>query len=105
MHDLALSIFSICLSKSIRLDILCVPRELNQIADSISKENNTDEWEVSMEFFLYLDSLLGPFSIDRFATSRNRKIKCYISKYFDFETEAVDCLTQFWGNDLYPQLV
>ncbi|VDI72882.1 Hypothetical predicted protein [Mytilus galloprovincialis] len=49
LHSLAMSIFSICLHRSISIDIQWIPRNLNTEADSISKIFDFDDWGVSLE--------------------------------------------------------
>lgn len=97
LHDLALNIFRLCFDFNIHLKVQWVPRDLNVVADSISKVRDTDDWEVSMDFFKFMDGLWGPHDIDRFATNRNRKTLRYNSKFCDINTEAVDCFTQNWS--------
>lgn len=98
LHNEALAIFKICLIYRIDLEIQWVPREHNYIADNTSKIRDTDNWEVSDEFFHFMDTLWGPHEIDRFATASNRRVTRYNSKFYDFETEGVDCFTQDWGS-------
>ena len=50
----------------------------------MSKFASTDEWEVTEEFFQYVDGLYEPHDIDRFATSRNRKIKRFNSLFVNY---------------------
>lgn len=90
LQSISISIFQLCLQKNIDLKIEWVPRSNNQIADNISKLHDTDDWEVSLEFFQFLDSLWGPHDVDRFASYKNRKVIRYNSKFIDFESEAVD---------------
>lgn len=94
----SLKFFDLCIKWNIDLRIQWVPREQNDIADTISKMGDTDEWEVTVEFFDFMNELWGPYDIDRFASHRNRKVQRYNSKFIDFETEAVDAFTQFWGH-------
>ncbi|XP_053400756.1 uncharacterized protein LOC128557413 [Mercenaria mercenaria] len=95
-HD-SLEIFNLCLKWNIDLNIQWVPRTQNQIADHISKIHSTDEWEVSTEFFKFMDQMWGPHDIDRSASFKNRKLKRFNSLFFDFESEAVDAFTQSWS--------
>ena len=97
LQNEALAIFNVCLKHNIDLRIQWVPRQLNTTADDISKLASTDEWEVSSEFFSYIDSLWGPHEVDRFATYKNRKTIRFNSLFMDIETEAVDCFTQDWS--------
>ena len=49
-----------------------------------------------MSFFQFLDHIWGPHDIDRFADSENRKLPRYNSKFFDYQSEAVDAFSQSW---------
>ncbi|XP_045208922.2 uncharacterized protein LOC123560830 [Mercenaria mercenaria] len=97
LQEESLKIFELCLKWNIDMKIQWVPREQNSVADDISKLNNTDEWEVTDDFFRFVDSLWGPHNVDRFASSQNRKLKLYNSKFLDFDTEAIDAFTQDWS--------
>ena len=92
-----MKIFNICLKFNIDLSIQWIPREMNEIADTISKFSSTDEWEVTERFFQCINDIWGPHDIDRFATFKNRKTKRYNSLFVDFESEAIDCFTQDWS--------
>lgn len=98
LQGYSIKIFQICLEKNIDLKIEWVPRSKNEIADNISKLHDTDDWEVSNDFFQHIDSLWGPHTIDRFASYQNRKVFRYNSKCYDFEVEAVDAFTEHWGD-------
>lgn len=47
LHDLSIRIFEVCITYNINFDIQWVPRDLNIIADGISKSLDTDELEVT----------------------------------------------------------
>ena len=94
----SLDIFHLCLKWNINLDIQWVPREMNTIADNISKIRDTDDWEVTSEFFMFMSDIWGPYDVDRFATLENRKTVRFNSRFFDSECEAVDAFTQNWAN-------
>ena len=66
LQEQALKIYQLCLKWNIDLDIQWIPRNLNCVADGISKVNCTDNWGMSDEFFQFINSLWGPFDIDRF---------------------------------------
>ena len=107
LQEQALYIFKLCLKWNIDLHIQWVPRNYNGVADSISKVCCTDNWGVSKEFFEFMFSLWGPFDIDRFATSDNRKLFRYNSRFFDYQCETVDAFSQNWkdtNNWLVPPI-
>ena len=85
-------IYQLCLKWNINLGIQWIPGNFNFFADSISKVNCTDNWGVSDDFFQLLNSLWGPFDIDRFANLDNMKLFRYNARFFDYQ--LVDAFTQ-----------
>ena len=55
LQSLAIDIFTLCKNNSICLLPYWIPRELNKIADDISKTTDYDDWATSSQFFLYID--------------------------------------------------
>ena len=107
LQEQALNIFQLCLKWNLDLDIHWVPRDHNSVADSISKMSCSDNWGVSDDFFQFMNSLWGPFDIDRFATSDNRKLFRYNSRFLDYQCKAVDAFSQNWhdtNNWLVPPI-
>jgi hypothetical protein len=51
-----------------------------------------DDRQLNPRIFIYLDSLRGPHSIDRFATHGNKQLPRYNARSRDPSAEAVDCL-------------
>lgn len=98
LHEESRDIFDQCSKLNIDLKIQWIPRDLNQVADEISKTSCTDEWRVSDEFFSFIDEMWGPHDVDRFASFRNRKVHRFNSKFVDFQSEAVDAFTQSWSD-------
>ena len=90
LHQEAFDVFQLCFKYKIDLRIEWIPRELNQVADELSKVSSTDEWEVTKQFFEHVDGLWGPHEIDRFAYYANRKTVRYNSLFLDYDSEAVD---------------
>ena len=50
-HRIAQSIFSICIRSGIHLEVQWIPRSLNQQADFISRLTDTNDWQITKEFF------------------------------------------------------
>ena len=48
LQDLALDLFTICLSNRMTVDIQWIPRTENREADAISKMINYDDWESTL---------------------------------------------------------
>ena len=96
LHQLALSIFKIALRYSIDLQIDWIPRSLNQHGDSISRIVDFDDWGVSFEFFLHIDFIWGPHTVDRFADSNNHKLTRFYLRYWNPRSEGVDAFCYDW---------
>ena len=99
LQVLSYSIFRMCIQNKISLDVQWVPRTENDKADYLSKIIDHDDWEITIEFFEFVNSMFGPFSVDRFANFNNRKLVRYNSKFWNPESEAVDCFTQNWAGE------
>lgn len=61
-------------------------------ADRLSRELDTEDWQLNPRIFRYLDSRWGPHTVDRFASMTNTLLPRYNSRWLDPNTEAVDCL-------------
>jgi ribonuclease HI len=83
LQDIAFSIFVFCLQKQISLDIVWIPRSLNDRADYISKFVDYDDWFVSSEFFEFMNELWGPYDIDRFANFKNARLQRFNSLFLE----------------------
>ncbi|CAC5395951.1 unnamed protein product [Mytilus coruscus] len=98
LQDIALlSVFHICLSCDIFLDVEWIPRDENHYADYLSEIFDYDDWGVSRHIFTYFSSLWGPFTCDRFADSMNRKVEFFNSKYFTLDYSGVDVFAYDWS--------
>jgi hypothetical protein len=62
------------------------------LADSLSRELDRDDWRLNPRIFDYLQTALGPHSIDRFATMENTQLPRFNAKWRDPKFEDVDCL-------------
>lgn len=51
LHRIARSIFTICIRSGIHLEVQWIPRSLNQQADFISRLTDTNDWQITKEFF------------------------------------------------------
>ena len=99
LHELSLSIFSICIKNGISLDIQWIPRDKNSRADEISRIFDYDDWGVSQNFFQFIDDMFGPHTVDRFADLNNKKIEIFSSKFYTPYTSGVDAFAFNWAND------
>lgn len=60
---------------------------------------DNEDWRTSCEFYNFMDELWGPYTVDRFASNFNFKVRRFNSNFWSNETEAVDAFfTQLvWG--------
>ncbi|CAC5414329.1 unnamed protein product [Mytilus coruscus] len=94
LHIIAKSIFSFCIQKGISIDIQWIPRKENEKADYISKMVDFEDWGVTHIFFIFLNDMWGPYSVDRFASVENRKVLRFNSLFWQPDSEAVDAFSQ-----------
>ena len=99
LQKVALTIFEICVLNNISLYIHWIPREENQRADALSRIIDVDDWGISFEFFEFLNSMWGPFTIDRFANLSNTKLQRFNSLYWNPRTCAVDAFSCNWRGE------
>ena len=99
LQQFALQDFDICKSLQINFKPVWIPRELNVVADEVSKCVDIDDWRTSSKFFVHLNNIWGHFSIDRFADDDNTKVSRFNSKRASPGTEAVDALCQSWEGE------
>jgi hypothetical protein len=68
-----------------------------QEADFISRIVDYDDWGVSDEIFIHLDSLWGPHEIDWFANYNNHKLPVFYSRYWTINAIGIDAFTVNWN--------
>ena len=53
LHKTARRIFDICIRSGIHLEVQWIPRTMNQQADYISRFIDTDDWQLTDDFFSF----------------------------------------------------
>lgn len=99
IHAVATDLNAVCEKEGIILSPEWIPRESNEKADYLSRCQDSDDWEISSQIFHYLDSVWGPYTIDRFASHLSKKCKRFNSRWWVPGTEAVDAFLQSWKYD------
>ena len=99
LQHLALDIFHISLKNDIVLDAKWIPREENEIADTLTHVNDTDNWSIDYSSFKFISKCFGPFTVDRFADSNNKKLDRFNSKHYCPGTENVNAFTENWNKE------
>ena len=82
LQSLALSIFNVCTSHGISLEIKWIPRSFNYQADLLSRTIDSDDYTIHDDVFRMLDCEWGPHTVDRFACSYNAKVSRYNSRFY-----------------------
>ena len=81
-QNLAIDVFNFCTRFNIKLIAQWIPREQNYLADLHSRINDMNNWSTDNESFNIISNKYGPFSVDRFLNSLNKKVNKFNSKYF-----------------------
>jgi hypothetical protein len=68
-----------------------------QKANCLSKGIDCNNWSVDEQDFLQLSKQFGPFSVDLFATCKNRKVFCFDSHSFEKGNYGTNAFSQRWG--------
>ena len=88
------------MDNSILLNVRWIPREFNCTADLLSKYIDIDNWEITDKVFDILNDIWGPFTLDRFANSRNTKVVRFNSKFFELGSLGVDAFQFDWSGEI-----
>jgi hypothetical protein len=101
IHALLVELFWLCVNYKIEWDIVWLPRELNQYADSLSKFVDEDDWGLTQESWEEVVGLFRKFgcefSCDRFAADNNRLLECFCALHYSPKVWFVDCYSGSWG--------
>jgi len=96
---LAENIYDLCKKNSLVFDIDWIPRGKNQIADTLCKNIDYDDWKTTRFYFNELNNLWGPFTVDRFADNENTKVNKFNSKYWCPGTSNVNAFSIDWSEE------
>jgi hypothetical protein len=96
LQDICLRIFWFCRKHRIQLAPEWIPRELNQLADYLSKVKEIDDFGLQPSVFEFVAKQFGPFSVDRFASSRNALLPRFFSEFRSPGSVGVNAFTESW---------
>ena len=96
LHRVAIKIFQLCLANRIKLEIQWIPRTENEKANYISRIIDTDDWQITEDFFALIESLWGPHSVDGMANYYNKKM----SRFFLAILEHKHCWSRFFSSKI-----
>ena len=100
LQDGAMSIFEICMSFALKLEVEWLPRSRNERADYISRIVDFDDWKIDPAIYVYLDSLWGPHTVDCFASFYNSQTPRFFSRFWNPGSEAADAFTVSWYGEV-----
>lgn len=99
LQRMALDIHRLCLLASVSIDMQWIPRDLNIIADDISKFVDLDDYSINDGVFYSLDELWGPHTCDTLACHYNAKLPKFNTRFYQPGTSGVNAFAQDWSND------
>ncbi|KZS08446.1 Uncharacterized protein APZ42_027551 [Daphnia magna] len=88
-----------------RLNIRIIPIHLLrddpriQIADDGSKTTDTDDWQVDVETYQTINNKYK-FTIDLFASDRNKKCQRFFSNFYCHDTSGIDAFSHSWEDEV-----
>ena len=98
LQTIAIEITEFSKNREVVLGVKWVSRTRNVKADYLSRCEDFDDWEVSYEFFGFVDGLWRPHSVDRFADEYNHnKLPVFNSKYWCSASSQVDAFACHWA--------
>ncbi|GIL54539.1 hypothetical protein Vafri_10020 [Volvox africanus] len=95
-QDVCVDLFWYCLRHKIALLATWIPREMNTLADSLSKRNYACDWKLCPDVFQHLNTVWGPFMLDLFATDENFQLEPYYTFHYTTRTHGVNAFTHHW---------
>jgi hypothetical protein len=97
LQEYAEKIYEKCQCFNITLRAVWIPRDLNNVADLISKEIDYDDYQITVQFFNQITEEFGVTpNIDCFANGSNTKSKNFFSLYYEKGTSGIDCFNYDW---------
>ena len=86
-----------CLDKDIKLVAVHLPGIMNIEADKESRKKRYPEWCLNKEVFQELNKVMGPFSVDLFASRNAHQLDRYISWKPDPGAWHIDAMSLEWN--------
>ena len=97
LHAVALKKFNMSIQYQIHLEPEWIPREMNEMADLLSRIVDHDDWHLNAAIFAWLDSTYGPLAVNPFADYNNHQLPCFNCRCWNSSSEAVNTLMVNWG--------
>ena len=101
LASIATDIFLICREHGTVLNMAWVPRADNQMADSLSRLGDADDWRVTADHFQHICCTLGVQpTVDRFASVSNAQLSRFNTIFYSRFAEGTDAFTQRWQGEI-----
>ena len=98
LHKYALQVDDFCLKNEIILNSVNIPRDINKIADGISKFVDFEDYSICEEFFMKIQKEFQiTFTVDRFADNFNTKVLTFNSRFYVVGSTGVNSFNYDWG--------
>lgn len=96
LNNTAMRIWRHCFRHSIQLSTLYVPSKMNP-ADAPSRALNSQiEWQLPPTVFHHLDLMLGPHSVDLFASPQNHLLPTFVTWNYHPKAMTTNALSMDW---------
>lgn len=95
IHDLVVEFFELCAELKISATVQWVPRDLNVIADALSKIGDRAAVAITDDAFRQLEALFGDHTVDAFASEDNFRCSRWMSRWH-FSESAGNALYDTW---------
>jgi hypothetical protein len=99
LQRMAVQMYEICIKKCISVEMEWIPRTKNVQADYLSRIFDFDDWSINQDIFLMCDKKWGPFTFDRFANDKNKKVEKFNSRFWVPGTCGVDAFAFDWSSE------
>jgi hypothetical protein len=93
----AKQLYALTQTEKISLTVEWIPRELNSLADHLSKSPDKDDWQLNPRLFAALDQIWGPHDLDAFASAQNALLPKFWSRSPAPGAAGTDAFEQVWS--------
>ena len=93
------AIMALMLQNAAKLSVSWIPRELNALADSLSKLSDPDDYSLTATAFNAVEAAWGPHSIDLFASRSNTRLPRFCSLLYEREAVATNAFSISWHTE------
>jgi len=101
LTEMAKSIWAEAYAIEVHLQATHLAGRLNVTADELSRISDNYEWMLHPRLFQFIDRVMGPHTIDRFAAFHNAQLTIYNTRFLDPGSSGIDALAQQdWANHM-----